>query len=295
VFRQVRLSGGHSLTEPDDCDIERRVAGWDCRVDQEQREEDETMTGRLSGKTALVTGAGSGVGYAVTKLFAAEGARVAAIARRDEHLAHWDGVENVTPIRADLTNPADIDRMVDEAQEHFDGLDIVANIAGIHDHHTLLEDTTDDMWHRVINTNLLAPFQISRRAIPGMVQRGSGVILNFGSLASVRGLHGPSYNAAKAGLIGLTTSIAVGYGSKGIRCNLIQSGGVKSNITATSGGEQNLHPEGHKLFQDIVAGYPLKWWCYPEDVAPAVLFLCSDDARHVNGAIVPVDGGMSAL
>lgn len=252
------------------------------------------MAGRLSGKSALVTGAGSGVGYAVTKLFAAEGARVAAIARRDEHLAQWEGVENVVPIRADLTNPSDIENMVDEAQERFDGLDIVCNIAGIHDLLYPLAETTDDVWDLMMATDLRAPFLTSRRAITGMVERGRGVILNFGSLASVRGLHGPSYNSAKAGLIGLTTSIAVGYASKGIRCNLIQSGEVRSNIEATSGGVENLHPEGYQMFLDITNGYPVTWACDPDDVAPVVLFLCSDDARHVNGAILPVDGGMSA-
>lgn len=249
--------------------------------------------GKLSGKVALVTGAGSGVGFAVTKLFAAEGARVAAIARRDEHLKKWENVANVAPVRADLTRSEDIDRMVDETERRFGKLDIVCNIAGIHDRVHPLAETTDEMWDLVVDTNLKAPFQICRRAIKGMVERGYGVILNFGSLASVRGLHGPSYNSAKAGLIGLTTSIAVGYAAKGIRCNLIQSGGVKgTSIDSTSGG--SIHPDGLKLFMDIAANYPVKWTCSPEEVAPTVLFMCSDESRHMNGAIVALDGGMSA-
>lgn len=249
-------------------------------------------SGRLQGKVALVTGAGSGVGHAVTKLFAEQGAQVAAIARRDEYLRQWEGVRNVVPIRADLTKPEDIDRMVDETEFRLGKLDIVCNIAGIHDRLFPLDETSDEMWDTVVNTNLRAPFQICRRAIKGMVERQSGVILNYGSLASVRGLHGPSYNAAKAGLIGLTTSIAVGYAAKGIRCNLIQSGGVKTKIGSTSGGPN--HPGGVKLFMDIAANYPVKWTCEPEDVALTVMFLCSDESRHINGAIIPLDGGMSA-
>jgi len=248
--------------------------------------------GRLKGKAALITGAGSGVGYAVTKLFAEQGAKVAAIARRDESLKKWENVKNVVPIQADITRLEDIDRMVDDAENRFGKLDIVCNIAGIHDLLYTLDETSDELWDRVINTDLKAPFQICRRAIKGMMKRESGVILNFGSVASVRGLHGPSYCAAKAGLIGMTLSIAVAYGGKGIRCNVINSGGVYTQITAHSGGE--LHPRGLRLFRDITDKLPVNWNCNPEDVAPTVLFLCSDESRHVNGAVVTVDGGMSA-
>jgi NAD(P)-dependent dehydrogenase (short-subunit alcohol dehydrogenase family) len=252
-----------------------------------------TNNGRLEGKSALVTGAGSGIGYAVTRLFAEQGAQVAAIARRDEHLQKWENVPGVIPIRADITVPQDIDRMVDEAESRFGKLDIVCNIAGIHDRLFPLDETSDELWDTVINTNLRAPFQICRRAIKSMVARGSGVILNFGSVASVRGLHGPSYNSAKAGLIGLTTSIAVGYASKGIRCNLIQSGGVKNTqIGSTSGGPN--HAGGLKLFNNITGNYPVSWSCEPADTALTVLFLCSDESKHMNGAIVALDGGMSA-
>lgn len=248
---------------------------------------------RLAGKTALVTGAGSGIGYAVAKLFAEHGARVAAVARQGGHLRQWEDVENVTPIQADLTRAADIERMVDEAERRLGGLDIVCNIAGIHDRLHALHETSDELWDLVIDTNLKAPFQICRRAIKGMMERGRGVILNYGSIASVRGLHGPSYNASKAGLIGLTTSIAVRYGAHGIRCNLIQSGSVsKTKIAATSGGPN--HPEGLRLFMDIAGKYPVKWTGEPDDAAWTVLFLCSDESRFINGAILALDGGMSA-
>lgn len=251
-----------------------------------------TRNGRLQGKAALITGAGSGIGAATTKLFAQEGAQVAAIGRRAETLTQWDGVENVTPIQADITKLEDIERMFDEAERQFGQVDIVCNIAGVHDLLHPLAATTDEMWDKIMDTDLKGPFRICRRAIEGMVERESGVILNFGSVASLRGYHGPSYNAAKAGLIGMTMSIAVAYGGKGVRCNIINSGGVRTGITEHSGGD--LHPEGREMFFNTVAGMPVDWVCEPEDTAPTVLFLCSDDARHVNGAILSVDGGMSA-
>jgi NAD(P)-dependent dehydrogenase (short-subunit alcohol dehydrogenase family) len=248
--------------------------------------------GRLEGKTALITGSGSGIGHAMTKLFAEEGAQVAAIALHEASLKKWENVENVLPLQADITRLTDIDRMVDAAESRLGRLDIVCNVAGINDLGYPLEDTSDERWDRVINLDLKAPFQICRRVIKGMVERGSGVILNIGSYAAVRGNHGPSYTAAKHGLIGLTLNIAVAYARKGIRCNAINPGGVNSAIASHSGGE--YHPEGLRVFLDIVEKLPVKWMCEPEEIAPTALFLCSDESKHLNGAIVAVDGGMSA-
>lgn len=125
-----------------------------------------------------------------------------------------------------------------------------------------------------------------------MVSRGSGAILNIGSYAANRGNHGPSYSAAKHGLIGLTLNIAVAFGGKGIRCNAINPGGVTTQIGTHSGGE--YHEQGLRLFSEMANKLPVKWICEPDDIAPTAVFLCSDEARHVNGAIVAVDGGMSA-
>jgi NAD(P)-dependent dehydrogenase (short-subunit alcohol dehydrogenase family) len=253
--------------------------------------------GRLAGKVALVTGAGSGVGAATTRLFADEGAGVVAVGRRASALEQWRDVEGVLTVSADITRLEDIERTFAEAERRFGRVDIVCNIAGIHDLVHPLDATSDEMWDQVIDTDLKAPFRICRRAIGGMVERGHGVILNFGSVASLHGYHGPSYNAAKAGLIGLTTSIAVAYGGRGIRCNIINSGGVRTEIGETSrrtfgGGAQ--HPEGYARVIKMFDALPIEWSCEPEDMARTVLFLCSDDARHVNGAVLAVDGGLSA-
>jgi NAD(P)-dependent dehydrogenase (short-subunit alcohol dehydrogenase family) len=250
------------------------------------------MDGRLAGKVALITGAGSGIGAATARLFAEQGARVAAIGRRAETLTRWEGVDNVLPIQADITRLEDIERMFGEVEDRFGQVDIVCNIAGVHDLLMPLDATTDELWDKVIATDLKAPFRICRRAIGGMVDKGSGVIVNFGSVASLRGYHGPSYNAAKAGLIGMTVSIAFAYGGKGIRCNIINSGPVRTEINEHSGG--GLHQEGSQRWSGFVQGLPMNVVADPADMASTVLFLCGDDARNVNGAVLNVDGGMSA-
>lgn len=248
--------------------------------------------GRLKGKVALITGAGAGIGCAMAKLFAQEGARVVAVALHQESLEKWKNVENVLPIQADITKIDNINRMIDETEGRFKTLDILCNVAGINDLCYPLDETSDERWDSVIDLDLKAPFRICRKAIKGMIARGRGVILNVGSYASLRGNHGPSYSAAKHGLTGLTLSIAVGFARQGIRCNLINPGGVRTQIGPHSGGE--YHAAGLKMFADIVEKFPVKWYCEPEEIAPTALFLCSDESKHVNGAIVSVDGGMSA-
>jgi NAD(P)-dependent dehydrogenase (short-subunit alcohol dehydrogenase family) len=248
--------------------------------------------GRLEGKIALITGAGSGIGYAMTKLFAKQGASIAAVSLRQQSLRQWDEVSNVLPVQADVTRIEDIDRMINVTETHFGHLDIVCNVAGINDLGYPLDATSDERWDRVLDLDLKAPFRICRRAIQGMLQRGNGVILNIGSYAALRGNHGPSYSAAKHGLVGLSLSIAVGYAKRGIRCNVINPGAVRTQIGAHSGGP--YHPEGLKMFMDIAGNLPVDWVCEPEDIARAALFLCSDESKHINGAVMSVDGGMSA-
>jgi NAD(P)-dependent dehydrogenase (short-subunit alcohol dehydrogenase family) len=250
------------------------------------------QNGRLKHKSALVTGAGSGVGYAMAQLFASEGANVAAIVLHENSLRKWQQVDNVVPIQADITKLEDIDRMIDEAETRFGKVDVLCNVAGINDLGYPLDETSDERWDNVLDLDLKAPFRICRKAIKGMVQGGGGVILNIASYAALRGNHGPSYTAAKAGLIGLTKSIAVAYAAKGIRCNAINPGAVRTEISAHSGGD--YHVAGLQRFMDIAGKLPVKWVCEPEEIALTALFLCGDESKHINGAVIAVDGGMSA-
>lgn len=250
------------------------------------------MTGRLAGKTAIITGAGSGMGQAATKLFAEEGAKVLAVDIAADALVQWQSTENVLPFPADLTQAEDIERIVAAAETEFGKLDALCNIAGINDLSYTLEDTDDARWDRVFDLDLKAPFRLIRRAIPFMVKGGGGSIVNIGSYAALRGNHGPSYTAAKAGLVGLTRSIAFAYGSQGIRCNIIHPGGMKTEIGKNSGGQ--YHPEGSARLSKLIRAMP--FFCYgdPIEVAYACLFLCSDESKLINGAELSVDAGMSA-
>jgi NAD(P)-dependent dehydrogenase (short-subunit alcohol dehydrogenase family) len=124
-----------------------------------------------------------------------------------------------------------------------------------------------------------------------MAKRGGGSIVNIGSYAAVRGNHGPSYSAAKHGIIGLTMSIAVWYSKQGIRCNAINPGGIMTNIGAHSGGD--YHPEGIGMLSKIMSGMPVPIIGAPEDIANAILWLCVDESKHITGAILPVDAGAS--
>ncbi len=248
--------------------------------------------GRLEGKVALITGAGSGMGAATTGLFAEEGATVIAVDINGQALAQWNGVERVVPCQADITRLEDIDRMISLAEDQYGRLDILCNIAGINDLCYPLLDTSDERWDRVFDLDLKAPFRICRRAVKGMVDKGGGAIVNIGSYAAVRGNHGPSYSAAKHGIVGLSLSIAVAFAEKGIRCNVINPGGTNTNIATNSGGD--YHPEGIGMLSNIVTSFPINLMCEPIEIARTALFLCSDEATHINGAVVAVDGGMSA-
>jgi NAD(P)-dependent dehydrogenase (short-subunit alcohol dehydrogenase family) len=245
---------------------------------------------RLENKVALITGAGNGMGYEATKLFAAEGAKVIAVDIRADDLSQWEGVENVTPVLADITKIEDIERMVGAAKSGFGRLDLLCNIAGMNDLSYPLLETDDERWDRIINLDLKAPFRVCRTAIPVMIEGGGGAIVNIGSYAALRGNHGPSYTAAKAGLVGLTKSIAFGFVDQNVRCNIIHPGGMNTKIGDHSGGD--YHPAGAKLSK-IVMAMPV--FCYgdPVEIAKACLFLCSDEAKLITGAELSVDLGMA--
>lgn len=246
--------------------------------------------GRLAGKTALITGAGNGMGFETARRFAQEGANVLAVDCSQEALKQWEGVERVVPILADVTKLEDIERMCAEAEDCFGRLDCLCNIAGINDLSYPLLETDDARWDRVMDLDLKAPFRICRRAIPLMLKNGGGAIVNIGSYAALRGNHGPSYTAAKAGLEGLTRSIAFAFGKEGIRCNIIHPGGTNTNIGEHSGGA--YHTAQGKL-SGLIMAMPVSFMMQPIEIANACLFLCSDEAAHVNGAVLSVDGGMS--
>ena len=251
----------------------------------------EKLGGTMFNKVAIVTGASSGLGYQVARLLAERGVSVVAVGRSAEKLDVFAEFKNVVCVTADVTISEDVDRIVSEAENRFGRLDILCNIAGMNDLSYPLEEVDDERWDRVMDVDLKAPFRICRRAIRTMIKSGGGSIVNVGSYAALRGNHGPTYTAAKAGLNGLTKSIAFYYAKDNILCNVVNPGGMATNIGETSGGK--YHADGQKGLSDLCRAMPVNVYADPVLVAKTIVFLCGDDSVHINGADISVDGGMS--
>lgn len=250
---------------------------------------------KLAGKTAIVTGAGSGMGKAIAELYAKEGANVIAADINEEALtAVVEGIKaNGGSAVVSVTNIAkeeDVEAMVNLAVDTFGSLDVLVNNAGIVDNFMPAGDVDNALWDRVIAINLTGPFKAARLAINIMEkQENGGVIVNNASVGGLFGTRGgAAYIASKHGLVGLTKNIAATYGTFGkVRCNAIAPGGVATNIQNSITAPSEL---GMKALQACGAG-PL---AQPEQIAQVALFLASDDSSFVNGDVIKVDGGWTA-
>lgn len=248
----------------------------------------------LQGKIALVTGAGSGIGRAMAELFAQNDCEVAVVDVIPDRVN--ETVKKITDRGGkgrgyvyDLSQMGQVDTMIDECIRAQGRIDILCNNAGIMDGMKLVAETTDELWNRVMNINLNAPFRASRKVIPSMLSRKSGIILNTSSIAGLfGGRAGAAYTVSKHGLMGLTKSIAASYGGDGIRCNAMVCGGVQ---TAIGLGSKEPSPNGLKMMQKTSTAMPRL--ATPEEIAKLALFLVSDEANYLNGACVVVDNGWS--
>lgn len=252
---------------------------------------------KLAGKTAIVTGAGSGMGKAIAQLFAAEGCNVVAADINQQRLEalqtdiKTSGGE-VTTIYADMGEEKDIERMFTAAVSAYGTLDILINNAGIMDHFAPVGDLDNSMWEKVMNINVTGPMKAMRAALNIFLTKGSGSIVNIASIGGLYGARaGAAYTTSKHALIGLTKNTGFIYAKTGIRCNAIAPGAVATNISDTI-DMSKITP----LINDrIMAGMVLNAKTgEPTDIAKAALFLASDDAAFVNGAVFTVDGGWTA-
>lgn len=253
---------------------------------------------RLEKKVAIVTGASSGLGYATAKLFAIEGASVIALARRKEKLdqlvkeTQAEGGKNIIALAGDVTKDEDIENAVKTAVNKFGKLDIFVNNAGLVDKLDPVADMPNDIWNAVVDVNLSGPMRAFRAAIPEMLKVGGGAFVTVSSLGGLFGSRcGPAYTATKHGVIGLAKNVAFQYAKKNIRSNVIAPGYVTSEMAAQMAPGTGVNEEG---LQSCAMGVNLSPRTGdPEEIAQLALFLASDDASLVNGAVVTADAGWS--
>jgi NAD(P)-dependent dehydrogenase (short-subunit alcohol dehydrogenase family) len=250
----------------------------------------ETVPGRFAGKTAIVTGAGSGIGQATALRLAREGAAVVAAdisgARLAELTAGNPGLA-LTPVTADLATSDGVQAVVASAGGR---VDVLANVAGIMDGFLPPAEVDDQTWERVFAVNVTSMMRLTRAVLPIMLAAGGGAIVNVSSEASLRGsAAGVAYTASKHAVNGLTKSTAFFYQGQGIRANAVVPGGVLTNIEGSFRSEHAAAVVGPVLQATLPSV------ATPEQVAAAITFLLSDDAANINGAILPTDGGWSAI
>ena len=249
----------------------------------------------LEGKSALVTGATSGIGEATARAFAGEGAQVILTGRNQERGAALKSElgESAEFIQAELGTADSANRLIEEATSRLGGLDILVNSAGVVYHHTV-PNTTDDVWQETMSINVDAVFYLSRAAVIGMLERGGGVIVN---VASNWGLVGAAqtaaYCASKGAVIQLTRAMAVDHAASNVRINAVCPGGVDTPMLAREAEAFGMSlEEGREMW---AMDAPDQRLASAEDIADAVTFLASARAKHIHGAVLPVDGGTIAF
>jgi NAD(P)-dependent dehydrogenase (short-subunit alcohol dehydrogenase family) len=249
---------------------------------------------RLEGKVAVVTGAGSGMGRAMSQLFASEGAKVVAADWNQESLDETVALVSaaggtITGVQGNVADQAQAEAIIDKAVAVYGTVDVLCNNAGVMDVNAGVADVTNEMWERVLGVNLNGPMFLSRKAVPVMLAGGGGSIINTASVAGVGGgAAGLAYTVSKHGVVGLTKQTAFRYAQEGIRCNAIAAGAVETNIMQ-SVDPTKMDPAGSARCNTYYAAIPgsLK----PEDIANLALFLASDESKMINGAIIPADAG----
>jgi len=255
----------------------------------------------LKGKTALITGGGTGIGAAVARRFVADGAKVCITGRRRnklEEVARGLPEGSVLASPGDVSRYDDIKRLVAEATRFGGGkLDILVNNA-VTDSMGGITELDPGEWRQVLEVNLTAPFLFMKEAIPGMIEAGGGSVINIASLGGLRCIpHTPAYCVTKAALIMLTQQAALDYGPDKVRCNVVCPGGVKTDLSAKMVG-----PLAEVLGTDLDGGYqyfakdvPLKRVADPAEIAGLCSYLASDDSSFMTGAALVIDGGAAVV
>ena len=244
---------------------------------------------RLKDKTAIITGGGTGIGLATARAFYQEGAKIILFGRRKEKLEK--AVENLGSsaiiVQGDMTNNNDLDKLINETLHNFKKIDILVNNAGLFNG-SPLHEISDSQWDEIMDINIRSVFQLTRRVLPAMLSQKYGSIIHFSSILGRTAVpQVAAYNVSKGALNQFSRSIAVEYGSSGIRSNSICPGLIATDMTADLMKDADLMKEWSKE-------YPIGRFGKPEDVANACLYLASDESSFVTGITLPVDGGFTA-
>ncbi|WP_123534808.1 SDR family NAD(P)-dependent oxidoreductase [Halosimplex salinum] len=273
----------------------------------------------VAGKTALVTGAGSGIGRATARRFAEEGANVvvadvAVEQGRESVDLIEDAGGDATFVEVDVSDTDSVERMVEVAVETYGSLDFAHNNAGILTDFVETTGISEANWDRIVDVNLKGIWACMKAELPVMERQGSGAIVNTASEAGLVGMGGlSSYSASKHGVVGLTKSVALEYAGRGVRINAIAPGPTKTNIQSgmlgETGGSSSILDRVRSVVRLIrmmirtsraefdtsaMRDVPMGRIADPEEMAGTVAFLCSSDASYITGVTIPVDGGQAA-
>ncbi len=255
---------------------------------------------RLKGKTALISGGGTGIGAAIAARFVSEGAKVCITGRRKEMLdvaVETFPSGSAVACQGVVANRDDIKRMVTATREFGGRIDVLVNNAGVgavggvagHD---------IDLWHQTIEINLTGPFLLMREAIPHMIKDGGGSIIHISSVAGIRcSPESAAYSASKAGLIMLAQQVALDYGRHGIRSNVVCPGWVRTPMSEYEMDElgKTINTDREGAFREVTRWLPVGQVALPDEVAGLCLYLASDESRFMTGATLVIDGGGSVV
>lgn len=247
---------------------------------------------RLQDRVAIITGGGSGIGQATAERFAAEGARVVVADRATaraatvvEAIERAGGIGLAVPV--EVTDAESVGQMAEQARQAYGGIDILVNSAAISRGDDILT-IDEEVWDLNLAVVLKGVFLCAKAVLPTMINARRGAIINIASVNGLMGLGEEGYSAAKAGVINLTQNMAIKYGKHQVRANVICPGTVQTPIW------QARYERDPQIFEKLAEWYPLGRVGQPEDIANAALYLASDDAAWVTGAVLNVDGGLMA-
>ena len=248
----------------------------------------------LHGKTALITGGNGGIGLGIAKGFAQSGANVAIAGRntvKTEEVVANLSEQNTSAIgiEVDVANEKSVDNMITNTLENFGQIDILVNNAGIGIRNLPHEYNLED-WNKVIDINLTGAFLCSKAVYPNMKTRGSGKIINIGSMTSIFGLDWAiAYASSKGGIVQLTKTLAVSWAKDGIQANSILPGWIHTDLT------QGIKDNYKDRYDHILSRIPENRWGEPADLSGTAIFLASDASNYVTGVSIPVDGGYTSF